>query len=424
MEKTPSAFIFKACTGADPCAECLKIIKFRQESDPEWLPSKVLRHLAWNQHRLPFPESKKPDAIIGSMEEALDVGAVDAPKGPLACAKEAALEALQKQMEQATEDEDFLLAARLKQMRDNAKLELQNLLAFASTDARPDFQALPTSIGNAWASPGSNAYKSFEELCLGAKRQARVYIPVSTHMKRLEQVLPCEVPFCRYIAKTNAEYERHVGSCHGPSVAAKQSFASASAVEPGTLEGYTVAGCPPVLPKKRRRREAFMEEAEEDAEAMEQDGGAGAMEAEGDAGAMVQDDGDGVADALVDEAGQVGVAIPNAPRVMPGQRTDPDFLNMMPEFCAVPWISIKHDKITRFTWQAKYDHTDSTAAGMFSADALASLPKEYKQKTKDCAFRNNLTPEGEMDALKKVLDWAWGKHTHLTGADRPDYTRP
>ena len=84
----------------------------------------------------------------------------------------------------------------------------------------------------------------------------------------------------------------------------------------------------------------------------------------------------------------------------------------------------KNDKINRLTWQARYDHTDSAAVGVFPAAVLASLPNEYTQKTKDCSFRNTVTPDGEMDALRTVLDWAWGKHTHLTGAERPLYTQP
>ena len=131
-----------------------------------------------------------------------------------------------------------------------------------------------------------------------------------------------------------------------------------------------------------------------------------------------------VGDGLGDCSGDLEDPVAKGPRIMTGQRTDDDFKNMMPEFCAVSWIALKHDKMVRFSWQARYDHTDATVQTLFHADVLGSLPKELKQKTKDVSYLKNVTAEGEKEALGKALAWAWEKHKHLTGLERPDYAYP
>ena len=107
LEKTPSCFIFKACTTADPFAQCSKMIKARQEEDPAWLPSKDLRHLAWNNYRLPFPEMKNPDVLPAVDEQVPAAPAPVAATGPRAVAKEEEFSVLQQQLDQANLDEDL-----------------------------------------------------------------------------------------------------------------------------------------------------------------------------------------------------------------------------------------------------------------------------------------------------------------------------
>ena len=406
LEKTPSCFIFKACPTVDPCARCLKITKARQEEDPAWLPSKALRHLAWNNYRLPFPEMKNPDVLPAVDEQVPAAPAPVAATGPRAVAKKEELSVLQQPLDQATFDEDLLQAARVKTLRDVAKVDLQNLLACVSSDPRPAFAALPTSIGDTWVKPGASAYKTFEGLCLAAKAQLSVHIPVSKQTKRLEQVLPCDFPCCRYVAKTAAEQEIHRLCCHGLLVAEKaQADVGNIVVVP--LEGYSVAGCPPVLPKKRPRKEFVDVQKGEDA-----------------APAPLQDDEILVGDGVGDGADDLDVPVAKGPRIMTGQRTSEDFKVCMPEFCAVSWIGLKHDQMVRFSWQARYDHTDPTARDLMPDDLLESLPKEFRQKTKDVSYKQDQTAEGQREALGSVLAWAWEKHTHLTGVERPDHAYP
>jgi len=116
LEKTPSAFVFRACVGDDPCAECRKVIEARRMTVPEWSPQTALRHLAWNGYRLPFPELRDPEVrrraddaatnstcpgdVVATCEESAP------PGGVLADEKSKEIAELQRQLDQAL---DFVL---------------------------------------------------------------------------------------------------------------------------------------------------------------------------------------------------------------------------------------------------------------------------------------------------------------------------
>ena len=96
----------------------------------------------------------------------------------------------------------------------------------------------------------------------------------------------------------------------------------------------------------------------------------------------------------------------------------------MPEFAAVSWIGLRHDAVFKQMWQARYDHTAETPQALHPVGALNSIPVALGGKTKDVPYRDDVTPEGQHRALESALSWAWAKHTHLTGVERPDWSRP
>ena len=90
----------------------------------------------------------------------------------------------------------------MKVDKEKVLAELSGLLGQVEDAIAPTFIRLPTSKGDIWAKPGSQAYKTFEEHCQSVKPQTRVHIPVLDGGRRWEQVLPCSHKGCRYVAKT------------------------------------------------------------------------------------------------------------------------------------------------------------------------------------------------------------------------------
>ena len=197
VEKSHSFIQYKQCedTACRPCAEAKRR---RRLVDPEWTVAKPLRQLMWNGGWFPFSEIKDADVAIRAREAVPELVAED-----------------------AGEDAGELVA-------------------------RP----LPTTTDSPWAKPGPAVFKPWSELAAACTRQREVLIPVRAEKSR-DGVFQCATLGCRWISKTQAEFDRHARFCKPrPAVIAAAMPAHGST----DLGEYTVAGCPPVAPVARKRR--------------------------------------------------------------------------------------------------------------------------------------------------------------------------
>jgi hypothetical protein len=89
--------------------------------------------------------------------------------------------------------------------------------AFALDGAVLSASKLLVDRGDAVVDNKRNPYLSFLAVLALEKPQVHVRVPVSSTSKRLEDVLPCSHPGCRYWAKTPAEHSRHISHFHAAS---------------------------------------------------------------------------------------------------------------------------------------------------------------------------------------------------------------
>ena len=290
MMKTPSFVQFRMCCSANPCAQCLDVLQHRQNVDPSWHPTRVLRLLQWNDFWFPIAELRDT-SLYPKDDSATPSGARDAGASSFASSSSSAIGApaasvqdvassskdkkvapsaevhgekdvphpaednlrlrLKKAadaMAAAGEAEDFMQAHLHKVEKEKLAIELATLLATMTTAAPPRAIALLTKKGDPWATPGERAYKTFDDFCRGQRAQHCIRVPVDGSSRRLEQVLPCSR--CRSIFKTPAERGRHLSHAH-PKLAHAQDPHTKGPLAPG-LGAYSVKGLPPVIPQRRR----------------------------------------------------------------------------------------------------------------------------------------------------------------------------
>ena len=66
------------------------------------------------------------------------------------------------------------------------------------------------------------------------------------------------------------------------------------------------------------------------------------------------------------------------PRFMTGQKTDEQLKFYMPAIATPDYISIRQDDLSKFFFQARYDHTTNTAQADLDAGKVAALPLHLK----------------------------------------------
>ena len=107
------------------------------------------------------------------------------------------------------------------------------------------------------------------------------------------------------------------------------------------------------------------------------------------------------------------------PRFMTGQKTDEQLKFYMPAIATPDYISIRQDDLSKFFFQARYDHTTNTAQADLDAGKVAALPVHFKQQTKDGKYGPEASDEQVDAAFQSVVGWALEKHAFLTGKQPP-----
>ena len=103
-------------------------------------------------------------------------------------------------------------------------------------------------------------------------------------------------------------------------------------------------------------------------------------------------------------------------------QTEDEYKSLMPEACQPSWISIRKDCIFKHMFQAQYDHEHMDALDDLDIIKWESLPRELRGKTKNAVFGESATDLQQEKALERVLRWAWSKHHHFWGIERPAWT--
>ena len=102
------------------------------------------------------------------------------------------------------------------------------------------------------------------------------------------------------------------------------------------------------------------------------------------------------------------------------QSTPDELKEFMPFHCERPGIGILKDVIQFQRFVAKYDHRKQE--DFLDPHKVQSLPKQFQKFSHDGKFGASATDDDMNRALEKALAWAWGKHKHLWGEDRPAHT--
>lgn len=312
--------------------------------------------------------------------------------------------------------EDFVCAHVLKIEKDKAMAELSVVLGQAHESQDLKFVALPTRKGDIWAKPGAQAYRTFLDFCQLQSRQSVVRIPVDASAKRVGQVLPCPIPGCRYVSKSNAEFERHQTHGHPslpPALVKKGPVEKA----PG-LQGYTVKGLTPVLPPPKKKK--TVAQPEDVAEAMESEAEQETEAAPAAASSEQPPELGGVGEPGGEPQAKKPRADLGFPRVVVNPNTGPGVKAKMPTQCTVPYIKIQEDLFSLGRYVATYDHKSASAAAAIPAEKVASLPRRLAGCTKQYRWGNVGADEAtKRQHLEAVLRWAWEKHIHFFGGERP-----
>ena len=117
--------------------------------------------------------------------------------------------------------------------------------------------------------------------------------------------------------------------------------------------------------------------------------------------------------------GWSSVLVPGAKKIKLNPDTSIDYKLMMPDACAPNLIGIRFDSI-RGLYAVRYDHTTPEARALWNPDKVASLPQRLQTKSKQNCHGPDASHDEEQASLEACLQWAWDKHTHLWGAQRPE----
>ena len=414
MTKGPSCIKLEMCAHDNPCSECLKVIEARRLSDqPEWHPKKVLRLLAWNDFRIPHPELREEKLVPaedgGKADEA--EFKTETTETPAERALREKIEATDKLVREAVEREAFQEAALGKVNREHAEQELQ-ALRHKSASRPAAVHSLPTTRKDEWSIMGPNPYKNWTEMSSSGRKQTHWWIPCKPN-SQFDRVLACSK--CRYVSKTQAEADRHNLLAHTPIREIKKGGPSVALTPMKHVLGeYTVGGLEPKCAKKAKKStapEAVHELVDGPAEDEE-----GKMD-------LDFDEVEGPAVSGVAAASGLAASVPSAPMHAPKlQHTEDKYKTLMPEACQPKYINIRLDTIHKHLWQVTYHHDMPAAVETLPLHKLDTLPPEYKGFTKNACFGKDATDLQLQKGLEKCLRWAWGKHKHFWGIERPAWT--
>ena len=284
---------------------------------------------------------------------------------------------------------------------EKAKLEVEIDRLRVHRVARPTVVALPTRKTDPWAAPGTKAYKTFAHFCQAQSPQKLVRIPIDATSRRIEQVLHCPRPACRYVAKAKTELDRHRSHAH-PTIPAPSAPPIVPAAAAPGLAAYTVKGLPPVLPPRRAGKKRSAGAAAE-----------GEASAEGEA---LEDcmDLDGAEPESMERKPIVG-------RVAVNPRTGHELQALMPTSCVAAYIAIHEDLFIHRRYLATYNHKSPAAQMEIPPEKIDSLPPHLRGMTKTSTW-GDAADDVKQEHCEAVLRWAWAKHIHFFGGERPGDT--
>ena len=93
----------------------------------------------------------------------------------------------------------------------------------------------------------------------------------------------------------------------------------------------------------------------------------------------------------------------------------------MPEGCKPKYIGLRKDGLFKFCFQATYNHDSIDAIEALPSEKLGTVPAHLSTASKTVTFGAGVSDLQEKKALEACLRWAWAKHVHFYGGERPSW---